>query len=475
MLKLFDIQQGVALGQLAKEAGFSVNAVTGSVIGALNDISIPQCNFIGIGDAVSAGSIVQSFSEAGKDSGIFPHGEALEASAEVLTKAIAESQDFARHGVNPLIERIVNAVERGEDQGLNTAGRPDVLTYNYSDLWNQNSWLALLSRFEHVAVVPVAIKAQFEEKSTVFLLNALKTGVQSIDAAVSKMLESKPAEFLDDVYNAVFRGDIDSLNRLAIVGTQSGQDWYFSNGVLAADAVAVAFLLAKGYEKASEEEGETIGSTMADSITTVINSAGYRAFSVSKRRDADMREQKLIYTFDRNQVLVNGDLYVGFLTAGGSPELLLGAYYARDRVTGEALLAGRDKYIELYTRNERKLEELFRSERLTRARATIYNELVAIMRDFADDELSRGRREVLADIDKLATGVSLRDLDDLWCVVRSLVCVIFFPYSTALDVLKKYDEVAARLGTDDSALIEYHVGIELAVDYLADSFEFTPL
>lgn len=480
MLRQSEVNAGFSLASSLNSRGVIAEARSGTV---LSDV----CSTTRLAVAEDAynwdlgtASLLTGLAEVKDTAGRFAHGEKIEAALSVAATAIQEQLIFARNTVNPIIERIVNAVEQAEaDRGGEAALRPEIIPFFYSELWSNSSWLATVERFAEVAASRVNVRERCADPMGDDLTKWVMTGAPALDKDITDMLAVKPEAWLISVYRGVFQQEQDTLREMDMIGTSDQKGWFFSNSRRCIDEAAVAYLLARGILR---EAPEWLSDRLKEDLATVVNAAGLRCQRVSNHRQEDKKNDLLVYSYGIyggangarvGQVFVNGDVYNDFLNKGGSPELLMGSAYGPRLRRTEEFTVARQELENRYKAHEARISEIYASERLGRYNELLRAELINEMRKIPDEALYCSREEMVVKIRQCAGDLRVKDIDALWEYVRRGVCRIFFPHTNALAVLVRYDDTHSRMPDADPRVVGFYAAVELLTEWAYEAMEFS--
>lgn len=480
MLRQSEVSAGYSLASTLNSRGVIAEARSGTVLSDVCSATRLQVAEEAYNWDLGATSLLTGLAEVKDVTGRFAHGEKLEAALNVAATAIQEQLIFARNTVNPIVERIVNSIEQAEsNRAGETALRPEIVPYFYSELWSNNSWLATVERFADVPASRVNIRDRFGDPVGDELTKWVLTGATALDKDITELLSVKPEGWLFNIYRAVFQQEQDTLHAMDMIGTADQKGWFFSNSRRCIDEAAVSYLLARGILR---EAPEWLSERQKEDLATVVNAAGLRCQRVTNHRQEDKRGELLVYGYGIfggvngarvGQVFVNGDLYNDFLGKGGSPELLMGSAYGPKLRRVEEILVARQELENRYKAHEVRIAEIYASERLGRYNDLLRAELINEMRKIPDEALHCSREEMVVKIRQCAGDLRVKDIDALWEYVRRSVCRIFFPHTNALTVLIRYDDTHARMPDADPRIIGFYAAIELLTEWAFEAMEFS--
>ena len=82
--------------------------------------------------------------------------------------------------------------------------------------------------------------------------------------------------------------------------------------------------------------------------------------------------------------------------------------------------------------------------------------------------MSRSRADCVSELREHTKFIGRAELNNLWVLIRRLVCHVLYPHSDALKILSLFDDIAARQPNDSVELVEYHVMLSYLVEYLSE-------
>lgn len=480
MLRQSEVNAGFSLASTLNSRGIIAEGRSGTVLGELCSTTRLQFGDEAYNWELGGTALLTGLAEVKDTTGAYAHGEKLEAAMHVAFKAIQEQLIFARNTVNPIIERIVNNIEQAEsDRGGEAAMRPEIIPYFYSELWENNAWLATVKRFEDVAASRVQMRQRCGDPVGDELTKWVSTGASTIDKDVVDMIATKPEGWLHGIYRGVFQQEQDMLASYDMIGTSDQTGWFFSNSRRCVDEAAVSYLMARGILR---ESPEWLTDKIREDIETVVNASGLRSFRVTNARVVDRQRDTLVFSYGVfggqngarvGQVFVNGDIYNSFLEKGGTPELLMGSAYGPQLRASEEILTSRQDLENRYRAHEARIAEIYSSERISRYIELVRAQLITEMRNIPDEALVCSREEMVKKIRDWSGEVRMRDIDGLWEFIRRAVCRIFFPHTNALGVLTRYDDTHERMPDADARVVGFYAAVDLLTDWAFEAMEFT--
>ncbi len=395
---------------------------------------------------------------------------------EVLYRNTSNAIAFARNVVNPAIKAIHETVATAANEVSNIS-RLGILPFYYDELFDLPVWSAMIAKHDEIPVssVRVDVTAFPLGLDPAWLLETIKTGSTKIDERIQAIISTQADDYLNSIYAALFANDNDANARLSLLSRTGGGEFTFASNRLNVPHCAVAYLLAKGM---FDNPPEGVKLSKADyelQVSSVLAQAGRRLCRAIETRKEDLRTKFLVismpqpgWNYNGQNIVVNGDVYDKFLADGGTPEILIGNV----QIAGDSFLPGivarAEEALRAYRKHEAEIVEQHDASFVSRVKSALYNAVLELVRNTPDDELSRSRADCVSELREHTKFIGRAELNNLWVLIRRLVCHVLYPHSDALKILSLFDDIAARQPNDSVELVEYHVMLSYLVEYLSE-------
>ena len=495
MLNQNVLQTAYDLNALISERGVAVAPIAGTVLEDLVDAASPVCALdlyrvttvahdpVNSDEPVKLGGSVQILTNSSLErspDNEFRHGRVLEVALKKVAQAVRVDHNFARNTVNPVIRKIVDAVESGERLRAGESNmRPNVVPYFYADIWESSSWSALVERFADQPLVKVVVPSPFEVSEEIdpvkLLLDA--SGKFGFGPAVEELLKNHSEGWANQVFRGVFGNDSSALWDLGLEIRVDVDGWLFPASRLGVDAIVAAHLMARGLLLKTPTGGYS-KANWETAISTVIGATGQRLYRAIKQRKEDRARHVLVFAYGYQgpneiqkrgalgDIIVNGDLYNEYLEKGGSPEALMGASYGNQARGFDEILGANDELLLEYKRHEATIGETYAANRFARVLEAVRVELMKHLNSIPVEEHIHNREVYVERLREELNTFVTADITALWYFVRRVVCRVFYPHTNALRVLTKIDDVAERMPGASVQVATYHATLEFLIDWL---------
>jgi len=473
MLRVQSIACGKDLGYLIGEKGFVLTPKAGTPLKIMFDCSTKGNQLITAGEGFTEFDQVVALtnSELGEET---PHDLAQKQAVTAAYQSCSNAIAFSRNTVNPAIKAIHEAVGNAANE-LVDPDRMAVAPFYYDELFDLTVWSAMISKHEEIPVASVRIDTgTYPDPDPLYLAEVIKSGSDKIDERISAFISSQSDGYLASVYSAMFNGNLAANGRLQLFSRTQNGELTFAPNRLNVHHCAVAYLLAKGMINKSPEGVRMSQKDYEYQVSTLIAQAGRRLCRAIEMRKEDLRTGFLILdpaVGNRTVIVVNGDVYDKFLRDGGTPEIVIGTVQMDGDNFLPGVVARAEEALRTYRKYEAELIERHDASFVSRIKSALNHQIMELVRNTPDEELSRSRQECVQELREHLRLVGRQELDNLWVLIRRLVCHILYPHSDALKILTSFDEVAGRLPDANSNLVEYHVLLNYVLDYLVDCLE----
>lgn len=380
------------------------------------------------------------------------HEDALSTSSEIIANAVRFDLQLAKNTVNPIIAEVADAAYADVKARQNTIGTVlAVVPDKYDTIWSSGLLTDMVAAYKDIpnASLDEAFNVHpMLPQSTV--LDLLKTGSTKFDNDISKFVEEIGVEFVMQTYTrylvsskqneAYERPDMTRELNLEVVGRKR---------------LIILHLLSRKLMQEPLEETNMALSDYEAMMAVLVSQTGRLINRCFEKRARAEKHKLLIVSYpapnsefktlqpEEAQITVNYDVYVNWLEAGGSPEILYGACVSDRELNYDVLLEkGED-----YSRNWANRAALVRSAQQNE----IYNNTIAALRNAMSKAITTldidtankaGAEELQMRLTACLGKLTTKCIHDIYECARSLVCNVIFPDTNAYAILTRTDAIA---------------------------------
>ena len=409
----------------------------------------------------------------GNDADLTEHSKAQDAIVADLAKVVQAHISFAKSIVKPQVmacgDSLKNYLENFAPKSALTDFNIEIL--DIPVILKDESFIESLSSYKGKDSLTPDLKFRLGEKSQEDLLQLALVGHERTDQQIMEWLSTLSPDFLGNVWASLFT-------------TLDAKDLLSFNGIAAMSAfdkihydLAVYLLSRKLYDNVEETTDNSSLSAYKNTATQYRDYAG--AALVEDLRKILMLTTTNMLILETNQirktVRVNGSVYRPWLEAGGSPEVILGAFISgRSGFSRTIIDERKEDYLKQWTSYN-----TFQTIRENENRFKYFKEYLANTFNDQLRDLSADEEEFVSKnpgyhttVQQLATAEldSLRPTDMANCydVALRIVAKCRFYYTSAYCILSDINE-AGKVNPDvdvrEAALLAI---INYIADYLAD-------
>lgn len=315
----------------------------------------------------------QSQHEAYSGEGKSHHCVELDALIKTSAKRVRALLDLARNFVNPMVEQVISDINEEYGRRLEkVAVNLEVVTSKQNPLFKNDSIRDLVnSRARDVG--QHVTRPSFYSNFINDKINYLSTAVVGLEAETAMFLGQLGEEGLERIWDMYF-----------------GKANAWDVGVEDDDALVVLLFTHKLLQDRDSEnfvEDVSLGD-LRQALDNLNALAAIKLKTVFVKHDRREKNKRLIVSYpDANQPLTNRGkrpplqivvdeaLYADFLAAGGSPDILCGAYLVDQQREEEVLLANQTKYLERWQRRVNNIRQTNEQAKFDILKRTIVNSL----------------------------------------------------------------------------------------------------
>lgn len=466
MLTKNAISAAMTLSKVLGERGLYIEAAAGTPLRLLVD----QC-----------GASSQSECECIPDTLLANSGrlDALEQPRHdlVLQDAIAQAAtavrnniNYARNVVNPLIRTAVENIKAKESSAERRFSYGyNVVPFSYADFWELPGFVAVIEKYSELPAGSVTIPLGMTLLGFEELKGLITSGISSIDKAIAAYVDEMGPEYLDHLYRTVFLSEkgLGSFGNLYTAGGTAGSIGFLPDQTNA-NHLAIVHFMAKALQKSIPDAFSVDAKDYEQGLSEVIGQTGRRLALMLETRRRDASTGRLVFSYMDKVITVNNDVYSRFLENGGSVDIVIGSACSDQVLMENELSTNADRYNKAHQTYVRTLVERDTAEYHARTVGFIGEELIETLKvRLEEGQCTRNSGDALKEIKEHLSYVSRRDLDNLWVVVRKLICHCFFYGTNVQKILCYMDDIGERMPSADPRLLAYYAEVELLCDWIA--------
>jgi hypothetical protein len=422
---------------------------------------------------LDSGALFQRLVEATQQKGLdgkVAHDVVMEQVVEVVAKNVQNNLQIARNVVNPIIKQTIELVEKEiHDADIKAVNLLNVIADEFRSLWNNNAVEGMVDRYSQTAMEDLSVEHVFPAMEGASLLELLSTGASRLDDEIKQWAASFPEGYLVDIYNSFF------------VASKSGQPEKFSQYFSQnndRDSILAIHLIARRLEKNIPEGVNMDITAFRGYIVNVQAQSGRALCRIYEKRVKDSKSKQLIKAWPAisadqlggvdSVILVNADIYNDWLSAGGCPEILFGAFLLDRNGDFNSLIEKKDEYLAAWKRQAVLLGSRAQVQRFNVTVNAIRRVVTRLINDTTIEQLPIASRGSLHE--RLAHEISeitAKDLEDLPGTLREIICETMYPHTDAEDILESIDEIASQNPGMDIREVALLATIDHVVDWVA--------
>lgn len=407
-------------------------------------------------------------------SGTVPHNVVMGKMVEVVAKTVQGNLQFARNVVNPLVKEVVNDVDKAvTDANVSSVKLLSVVPAFYHDIWNSPVLESMVSPYGDAAVKAfksLNIHPAMTPEESVELLSA---GNARFDKEVADWAGKLGADKVADIYATYFsttgRGDSQMIE---LIGNPANRE----------TVLAIHLFARKLKTKVLDGIDMDIGD-YREEMTTIVEQTGRALVRAMERRAREARQKSLVVampevrpeyvTAENGQIIVNGDTYNEWLAAGGTPEILFGAYLSEGGYGYQELLDKGKEYADIWIRQSKLLQARFEADvagvKIRALRDAVARQINAIK----DEDLVVARAVLHTRLTEHLDSINNGRLNDLPGLSRWLLCNVMFAHTDAEKILVAIDDVSRANPEMDMREAALHATIQFVTAWVAKLFKVT--
>lgn len=450
MIRIESVNSAYSLAGMMAIDGRHVEAVAGTPLHALAVESTPATKMrLAPEDIVVVSEARNVLKEA-------VHSSIMDDAVDVIAQSVNAQVRVVRETVKPIVLDAIEKIGQAMDDHEKNSGRFKVEIVEYPEIYNDTMLQDLAGKYESMPARELPWMRGFPELDQEGLEAIFKIGIRSLDEKLVKYLEGTE-NMLERVYN-------ESLLRKPHAN------------IVAIDPrnEAICLFVLGKYLQANVLEGATIDlDTYRHMTAELLSEAGRRLSRVIRKRDAEIRRNKLFITYPKADetylpIKVNGDVYHKFVQAGGTVEHLIGAVLRNitDPIYQDLL---DDEYGQLKAvqNNEKMIAARFKAEEealVTKATIEYFRGIINDADNYPEGGIEI-KLDAVRDLLKARPYKAKADLQD-W--VMWLVCTSFYEHLNAYYILSSINTTLNENPDMDPREAATLVVIDLLADFLVD-------
>ncbi|MNE09928.1 hypothetical protein D3C80_1026220 [compost metagenome] len=379
--------------------------------------------------------------------GIVEHDMVMDEVLEVLKKTVSWNMDLARNQVNPCVQSAMEFVNQYVDDAMtlkNTALSIKEDTFN--PIWDSHYLHGMVERFNETPVKDVRLSIAVPMPDGIASPMALiETGIARFNSELESFIADQAPDLVQSIYNKIFvsRGEDYQPSLLAHLNHL----YVEPNQILLIHLMAARLLdqTPEGVRAGAAEYKEYIAEIMAQSGRAVVRAL--------ERRESSAKRKTLINDWSQYreddigitpiQIRVNSDIYHKFLEAGGTPEVLFGAFVSDRNYSFDMLLERKEQYIKVWQSQERVMATNLRLQKANHFQTGLVRAVEKQIADLPDDLLVTERPIYIRALHAYVKEMPNNWYEDnLYLTLRKVICNVMFPHTNAFDILSTMDVVA---------------------------------
>lgn len=465
MINYNSLTAAISLADKLEKKGIQLKPIAGTPLATLMTAGHLPNPDVGSMD-MSAEERIQFGSTAKNAQGICEHDLVMDEVIEVLKRTVTWGLDLARNQVNPCVHTAVQFVEDYTASAMtlkNTA--ISVKADIYHSIWGSHYLQGMVERYNETAVkdVKLGITVPLPENLPTPLA-LVETGIARFNGELTDFVASLPENYITDLYNKVFVSTGEDYNPSLL--SWLNPLYVEPNQILLIHLMAVRLLenVPEGIRAGLNEYKEFMADIVAQSGRSMVR--------VLERRESAVAKKTLINDWTQFReddigitpiaIRVNGDMYGKFLEAGGSPEVLFGAFLYDRNYNYDMLLERKDQYIKIWESQERVMSTNLRLQKANHYLIGLVRAVEKQIADLPDDLLVTERSIYITSLHAYVRDMPNNWYEDcLFTTLRKVICNVMFPHTDALEILTMLDTAAKENPTLDIreagllAMIEY--------------------
>lgn len=446
MLNYNSLTAAVSLAQVLDNKGLAIRAIDGTPLASLVRAGYLPNPDVGTLE-MSIEERIMFGAQAKNAAGVVEHDMVMDEVLEVLKKTVAWNLDVARNQVNPSVKAACEFVQQYVDDALtlkNTA--ISVRADKYAEIWDSHYLTGLVERYNETPVKDVKLSITVPMADGIATPLALvETGVARFNTELENFIATLPDGYVQEIYNKIFVNRDESYNPSLLA--------HLNHLYVEPTQILVIFLLASRLCEITPEGVQAGLNEYKEYVIDIMSQAARAVCRTLERRESNAKRKVLVSDWSRFreddiginpvEIRVNADVYDKWLEAGGSPEVLFGAFVSDRNSNYDILLERKDRYIKVWESQERVMATNLRLQKANHFQTGLVRAIEKEIQDMPDDLLVTERKVYVTELHKYIRNMPNNWYeDDLFITVRKVICSVIFPHTNAYDILTTMDSVA---------------------------------
>lgn len=425
--------------QVLAERGVHLTAIPNTPLSELVNISLRTAacvqNTTGIVETVpSFADLLMSSANNSDAVQHNDHDEIMANAVAAVGQAICYNNQLAKNTVNPMVERVSQAAAKALEVNTQQRSVPVEIQPVYDNtFWSTPYAREVFGRYGETQLESVT----YNGPAIPFDPQYLNTGVEGFDASIQEyvqsLMEGNQSQTAEYYWNASFGKGSFSTKDVLMGGRE-------------AINAGIVLYLGAAYLSGNPPEGANYSATEWEILCNNIKAQAGRVVARGfQKLERDRRLNQMVIEYPQapvvgSKIFVDGQVYNKFLNEGGSPEVILGGYFNGRVNDYQRLLAEKDAFVGKWKASQAVLVSQAVGESMVALIGALSTAITEEINALSDDELHVERAALHARLREQLKFVSSKDIDNLWCVSRRLICRTLFPHTDAESTLEAIDE-----------------------------------
>jgi hypothetical protein len=367
------------------------------------------------------------------------HDEYMREAVEVIGNSINFNNQLARNTVNPMTERVVSKLDEALNVFTTSAGLPiAIVAWEDRALWMNGYTVELFSRYQDTVQEGIQyIGPALGEFRSEYLSTGLSTFDAEIAAYIAQLQSPAYGLSLDQIWARTFgAGPFNTNDAL------SGDRWMI-------DAAIVVYLAA-GYLQSNPPADANASVAVWDTMCNNLRAqAGRVVCRGLQKLERDRRLSMMIVSYPQStmagqQIIVDGPVFNRFIQEGGSPEVILGAFFTDRQMDYAQLMSDREGYLARWKTAQSTLLGSAEGERFRALMVALQSALTEEINALPDELMVASRATLHERLQQCLGSVRPNALESLWHTARHLICTVIFPHTDVENTLCEVDSQMQR-------------------------------
>jgi hypothetical protein len=478
----------IALSLSMAGQGKVISAVAGTPLADLVGLTIDANRFLtvdvsedatseSVNDFLMSNAGLLETTTSGVGSALSNHDIALDNYIASISAAVRNHISFAKNTVAPAVLTMANDVIKMMGTKKSTAADFSIeVKYLPSPMVN-GGFEDSVAGYAGKVRFPPENKLRLGAMSFEQLVELIQTGSAAYDKTVAEWLSTKPATFWTNLWCNVFMGQSCALEseNFDIVDL-------FKSSKTGVDEALFVYLVARKLHNSPPEKTEMSLSRFKEVITQHLVYTADKLVGALKADSDNFKTGTLVSDLNRNKkcIVVNGNVYRGWIELGGTNEVLLGLLVTNDNFFSVAKIdEGRQNYLDSWNTYEHMSDLAEKNKSFTN-----FKQYLTIA--FADSmkNVTQSEKDMVAAMPNVSENIinyfsdgmrmlSIKDMSDVHEVCLKLMTRSRFYYTDAEKLLRGINEavrINPNIDVRQAALMSM---IEYVTDYVVDQMKIT--